>query len=53
MSLKSASASRLSGRLEELGLTFLASGLDLFLSEQSRKECSLAESLGEFLEIEY
>lgn len=53
MSLEPTSSSRLSGRLEELGLTFLASGLESFLSEQSRKECSLAESLGDFLEIEY
>ncbi len=53
MSREASPRSLLEGRLEELGLGFLASGLESFLSEQSRKESTLAESLGDFVEIEY
>jgi DNA replication protein DnaC len=45
--------SLLTDRMEELGLSFMAAGLESFLSEQSRAECSLSESLGALLEIEY
>ena len=43
----------LSGRMEDLGLSFMAASLDSFLSDQSRKKCTLTESLSDLLEIEY
>jgi DNA replication protein DnaC len=53
MNRESSPLSALSSRMEELGLSFLSSGLESFLSEQSRKQLTLAESLGELIEIEY
>lgn len=40
-------------RMRELGLTFMADGLDSFLHEQSGKEKTLAETLNELIELEY
>jgi len=40
-------------RMDELGLSFMAAGLDSFLAEQSRYEQPLAESLRELMELEY
>jgi len=53
MSREPTQLSLLAGRMEDLGLTFMASGLESFLSDQSRTERSLAESLGDLIEIEY
>jgi len=42
----------LASRMEDLGLTFMAASLESFLSDQSRTESTLAESLNELLNIE-
>jgi DNA replication protein DnaC len=43
----------LASRMDELGLSFMAAGIESFLSEQSHKDCTLAESLRDLLDIEY
>ena len=43
----------LSGRMEELGLGFMAASLESFLSEQAGKNQTLTESLSALIEIEY
>jgi len=40
-------------RMEELGLTFMAAGLDSFLSDQSRRETTLASVLADLVDLEY
>ena len=40
-------------RMEELGLSFMAAGLDSFLSDQSRRESPLAAVLGDLIDLEY
>jgi hypothetical protein len=43
----------LAHRMEELGLSFMAANLESFLSDQSRKEQTLMDSLFALLDIEY
>jgi DNA replication protein DnaC len=42
----------LASRMEYLGLSFMAASLESFLSDQSRSESTLAQSLNELLDIE-
>ena len=44
---------KLTERMQDLGLPFIAASFESFLSEQSRKECSLAESIASLIDIEY
>jgi DNA replication protein DnaC len=46
------SVSALSGRLDELGLSFIANGLESFLAEPRRGEATLLESLRDLVDIE-
>lgn len=43
----------LTGKLEELGLSFMASSLESFLAEQSRNENTLLERLADLVDLEY
>jgi len=40
-------------RMEELGLSFMAAGLDSFLSDQSRREAPLVSVLADLVDLEY
>jgi DNA replication protein DnaC len=40
-------------RMEELGLSFMAAGLDSFLSDQSRREDTLLSVLTDLIDLEY
>lgn len=42
----------ITSRMEELGLSFMAAGLESFLSEQIRQESPLIETLGELMDLE-
>jgi DNA replication protein DnaC len=46
-------SAQLTERLESLGLSVLSSSLESFLSDPSRKDETLIESLGAFIDIEY
>jgi len=41
------------GRLEEMGLSFMAANLESFLADQSRKESSILDIISAFIETEY
>ncbi len=43
----------LSGKLEELGLSFMAASLESFLADQSRNENTLLERLTDLVDLEY
>lgn len=43
----------LSGKLEELGLSFMAASLESFLADQSRSENTLLERLTDLVDLEY
>lgn len=43
----------LSGRMEELGLSFMAAGLETFLGAPGRADMPLSESIRELVDIEY
>jgi DNA replication protein DnaC len=43
----------ITGKLEELGLSFMASSLESFLAEQSRNENTLLERLADLVDLEY
>ena len=53
MSGPSISTAALASRMDDLGLGFMAASVESFLSDQSHKDATLAESIGELLEIEY
>ena len=40
-------------RMEELGLSFMAAGLESFLAEESRKDVPLTEAIADLIELEY
>jgi len=40
-------------RMEELGLSFMAAGLESFLAEKSRKDAPLTEAIADLIELEY
>ena len=40
-------------RMEELGLSFMAAGLESFLSEKSRQDAPLMEAIADLIELEY
>ena len=40
-------------RMEELGLSFMAAGLESFLAEKSRKDVPLTEAIADLIELEY
>ncbi len=42
----------LSGKLEELGLSFMAASLESFLADQSRSENTLIERLTDLVDLE-
>lgn len=44
---------QLTARMEELGLSFMAAGLDSFLAEKSREETTLLETINHLIEVEY
>jgi DNA replication protein DnaC len=45
--------SALASRMEELGLVFMASGLESFVSDQARSETTLLESIRVLVDLEY
>jgi len=53
MNATPSSATFLSNRMGELGLGFMAAGLESFLSEQAGKTSTFTESLSALLELEY
>ena len=53
MNAAPSSATSLSNRMEELGLGFMAAGLESFLSKQAGKTSTFTESLSALLELEY
>lgn len=48
-----AQVAQLSGRLEEMGLSFMAANLESFLAEEGRKESSVLDLVAAFVETEY
>ncbi len=45
--------SALVSRMEELGLVFMASGLESFVADQARSETTLLESIRVLVDLEY
>jgi hypothetical protein len=42
----------ITSRMEELGLSFMAAGLESFLSSQVNREAPLVEAIGELIDLE-
>lgn len=53
MSTMNTALASLTSRMEELGLTFMAAGIETFLASQGRADVPLMESLAELIDTEY
>ena len=51
--MKDVKIERITSRMDELGLCFMASGIESYFSDQSRSDKTLVDSIDELIELEY